>query len=304
MRPIKFDLPLNGTRIATLEQLEDNLTPEIFEPFRSGKLAKWLRARSLDEQAGAVDVLLAADVQDEAQLFKKLCEIFEREVDEDDAREMIEDYKISLASLNNTAAEKADEAQQAKLSEEDDEEQNIVDNGVIDADFSEVFSSVFSVFASEKPKEKDKKEKYVINEKLLKVVERDKSFGYRFHVMNDISSKKLKNAINSYGRVGTEFETPLVLFDDTIFGSAEIGFLLTDESISIKNNGTYTNSYANKDKKLAISLRDIYKIDVEFRKYGGGRHELTINDESFTFSSGYESSWKAFHDFLTDYLFY
>jgi hypothetical protein len=35
MKPIKFDLPLNGTRIATLEQLEENLTPEILEPFRS-----------------------------------------------------------------------------------------------------------------------------------------------------------------------------------------------------------------------------------------------------------------------------
>lgn len=98
MRPVKFDLPLNDTRIATLEQLEDNLTPEIFEPFRSGRLAKWLRARSLDEKAGAVEGLLAEDVQDEVQLFIKLCEVFEREVDEDDAREMIEEYAKDKAA--------------------------------------------------------------------------------------------------------------------------------------------------------------------------------------------------------------
>jgi Mg/Co/Ni transporter MgtE len=95
MRPIKFDLPLNGTRIATLEQLEENLTPEILEPFRSGKLAKWLRSRSLDEQAEVVEALLAANVQDEVQLFIKLCEVFEREVDEEIASEMIEDYKMA-----------------------------------------------------------------------------------------------------------------------------------------------------------------------------------------------------------------
>jgi|GEM_PF-1363902 len=300
MRPIKFDLPLNGIRIATLEQLEDNLTPEILEPFRSGKLAKWLRARSLDEQAGAVDALLATDVQDEMQLFIKLCEVFEREVDEDDAREMIEDYKISLTSLNITAAEKADEAQQAKSSEEDnEEEQSIVDEEVIDTNF---FSVISSVFASEKPKEKDKKEKYVINEKLLKVVARDQSSGHPFYVMNDIPSKKLKNAINSYGGVGVEFETPLVLFDDTVFGSAKVGFLLTDKSISIKSDH-YESIRVEQVKKLAIPLQDISKIDVEFRKYSS-YHRLTINDEYFLFHGTYESSWQAFHDFLTDYLFY
>lgn len=101
MKPIKFDLPLNGTRIATLEQLEENLTPEILEPFRSGKLVKWLRVRKLDEQSGAIEALLAADIQDEVQLFIKLCEVFEREVDEDDAREMIETYKDSLTSSND-----------------------------------------------------------------------------------------------------------------------------------------------------------------------------------------------------------
>jgi hypothetical protein len=120
MRPIKFDLPLNGTRIATLEQLEDNLTPEILEPFRSGKLAKWLRARSLDEQAGAVEALLATNVQDEVQLFIKLCEVFEREVDEDIAVEMIEEYR---ALSSNTTSQNISDAQQVELPKEDKTQQ-------------------------------------------------------------------------------------------------------------------------------------------------------------------------------------
>ena len=111
MKPIKFDLPLNGTKIATLEQLEENLTPEIIGHFHSGKLAKWLRARSLTEQAEVVDALLAANNEREVQLFKSLCEVFVSEVDENDAREAINDYKTSLPSLQNTVDEDAIKAE-------------------------------------------------------------------------------------------------------------------------------------------------------------------------------------------------
>jgi hypothetical protein len=96
MRPIKFDLPLNGTRIATLEQLEKNLTAEILEPFRSGKLVKWLRVRSLDEQAEAVDALLAGDNEREVQLLKGLYGVFGGETDHDLLQVAITERKRSL----------------------------------------------------------------------------------------------------------------------------------------------------------------------------------------------------------------
>jgi hypothetical protein len=96
MRPIKFDLPLNGTRIATLGQLEENLTPEILEPFRSGKLAKWLRARSLDEQAEAVEALLTGDNEHEVQLLKGLYGVFGGETDSDLLQVAIAERKRSL----------------------------------------------------------------------------------------------------------------------------------------------------------------------------------------------------------------
>jgi hypothetical protein len=96
MRPIKFDLPLNGTRIATLGQLEENLTPEILEPFRSGKLVKWLRVRSLDEQAEAVDALLAGDNEREVQLLKGLYGVFGGETNHDLLQVAITERKRSL----------------------------------------------------------------------------------------------------------------------------------------------------------------------------------------------------------------
>ena len=285
MRPIKFDLPLNGKKIATLDQLEENLTPEILDSFRSGKLAKWLRARKLDEQAEAVEALLAADIKDEVQLFIKLCEVFDIEVDEEIARDMIEDYeKASLASKK--VAEEAEKNQQTKSPEEyDDEEQNVVDEKVTEAK-----AKAEIVPAKAKAEEK----KYVINQKLLAVLARDKSsFSPSFYVNNDIPSKKLKNAINAYGGVGVEYETSLVLFDGTVFfRSAEKGFLLTDESISIRDEN---------DRKLAIPLRDISSISVSFSK-SDGTHSLGINGKYFKFISSDEDNWKVFKAFFKDYL--
>ena len=121
MKPIKFDLPLNSIRVATLDQLEENLTPEILQHFRSGKLAKWLRVRHLNEQADKVEALLAADIEDEVQLFKSVCEVFVGEVDVNDAREAICEYNVSI-ELKNTL--------QSKLSEESSEKFKFYDENM------------------------------------------------------------------------------------------------------------------------------------------------------------------------------
>ena len=93
MKPINFDLLLNSTRIATLAQLEENLTPEILEPFRSGNLAKWLRGHKLNEQAEAVERLFVEDNADELQLLKSLYALFGGESDEDLLQAAIMKYK-------------------------------------------------------------------------------------------------------------------------------------------------------------------------------------------------------------------
>jgi hypothetical protein len=42
MKLIKFDLPIDGVKVKTVEELREHFTPEILDHFRSGLLAKWL----------------------------------------------------------------------------------------------------------------------------------------------------------------------------------------------------------------------------------------------------------------------
>lgn len=81
MKLIKFNLPLNGTSISTLEQLQNNLTAEIIDPFRSGKLCKWIQTRSLTEQTNKLEKLFNEDVEREIILLKNLYEVFGSKVD-------------------------------------------------------------------------------------------------------------------------------------------------------------------------------------------------------------------------------
>lgn len=82
---IKFDLPINGSKVTTLEALRDNLTDEIVLLARSGQLERWLQSRQMHEQAQAVAVVVSQHTEDKA-LFLALCALLEVEVHPDDAR--------------------------------------------------------------------------------------------------------------------------------------------------------------------------------------------------------------------------
>ena len=80
---IKFDLPINGTKVTTLEALRDNLTDEIVPLARSGQLERWFKSRQLQEQAQAVANTVFQHTEDKA-LFLALCAVLEVEVHPDD----------------------------------------------------------------------------------------------------------------------------------------------------------------------------------------------------------------------------
>ena len=81
---IKFDLPINGTKVTTLEALRDNLTDEIVPLASSVQLERWFKSRQLHELAQAVADALAYHAEDKA-LFMALCAVLEVEVHPDDA---------------------------------------------------------------------------------------------------------------------------------------------------------------------------------------------------------------------------
>ena len=81
---IKFDLPINGIKVTTLETLRDNLTDEIVQLARSGQLERWFKSRQLQEQAKGVADAVARHTKDKA-LFMALCAVLAVEVHPDDA---------------------------------------------------------------------------------------------------------------------------------------------------------------------------------------------------------------------------
>lgn len=81
MKLIKFDLPLDGTKVKNLDELRDHFSVEVLEHCRSGLLMRWLRSRSLADEVAALDKLDVAGMADEA-LFRALCGVFGVEVDE------------------------------------------------------------------------------------------------------------------------------------------------------------------------------------------------------------------------------
>lgn len=81
---IKFDLPINGIKVTTLETLRDNLTDEIVSLARSGQLERWFQSRQLQEQAQDVAAAVSQHAKDKA-LFLALCTVLEVEVHPDDA---------------------------------------------------------------------------------------------------------------------------------------------------------------------------------------------------------------------------
>lgn len=73
MKLIKFDLPINGTKVKTLDELRDNLTDEIVPLARSGQLIRFLKSRKEDEVVHGLERALSSLGSDK-DLFAAICE--------------------------------------------------------------------------------------------------------------------------------------------------------------------------------------------------------------------------------------
>jgi len=75
----------------------------------------------------------------------------------------------------------------------------------------------------------------------LFIKENIKDVGKDIYVVSDIPEKKLNNALKSYGK-DVSYESILTLYDDTLFGSASDGFLLTGEKVLHSKYGIFLYS--------------------------------------------------------------
>ncbi|AFL72640.1 hypothetical protein [Thiocystis violascens] len=86
MKIIKFDLPIDGVKVKTVDELRDHFTLEILAHAHSGLLAKWLSSRKLQDELAAVKTL---DGAEDHTLLKGLCEIFGVDIDDEIASAML-----------------------------------------------------------------------------------------------------------------------------------------------------------------------------------------------------------------------
>ena len=84
MKTIKFDLPIDGRKISSIEELQEHFTTEIIGHFRSGVLERWLDSRRDSTFLPEVRKLAGNDEaqSDDALALRELCRIFEVDADE------------------------------------------------------------------------------------------------------------------------------------------------------------------------------------------------------------------------------
>ncbi len=84
---IKFNLIIDGNRVSTFEEMQDNLSAELLQHLSTGKLAKWFVSREMVDKAAAVQAIDSTQ-SDFAQLVA-LCEVLDLEADEDILAEIL-----------------------------------------------------------------------------------------------------------------------------------------------------------------------------------------------------------------------
>ena len=114
-KTIKFDLQINGKRISTFEELQDNFSAHVLPIFQSGRLYKWLLSREMLAQADAVK---AIDTNgSELEQLTAICQILQLDSDAEVLGFMLEDWKAERmvaekAATNSGATEAAGVAEE------------------------------------------------------------------------------------------------------------------------------------------------------------------------------------------------
>lgn len=98
MKLIKFDLPINGTKVKNLDELRDNLTDELVPLARSGQLIRFFKSRREDEIVRGIENAESSQGSDK-NLFAAICEALSVPVCPEDIDALFEPPKPGGCSL-------------------------------------------------------------------------------------------------------------------------------------------------------------------------------------------------------------
>ncbi len=112
---IKFDLIIDGNKVKTFEELQDNLHADLLPYLKSGKLAKWFASRELADKAA---LIAAIDLnQSDLALLSAVCEVLELEADDDILQEILDTADKLAAAIPAVSTNDTDSNIEAETSE-------------------------------------------------------------------------------------------------------------------------------------------------------------------------------------------
>lgn len=80
VKNIKFDLPIDGVKVRTIEEMREHFTSEIMTLYDNGLLLKWLKSRNYHEEIEQLE-LISKELPP-SLLLKELCDIFKIDADD------------------------------------------------------------------------------------------------------------------------------------------------------------------------------------------------------------------------------
>ena len=99
LKKIKFNLIVDGERCRKIEDIQNNFNIlDLLDYYKNKKLHKWLKVRKFDDYFYKIDGI---KVDDDFEIAKKLCEIFEIECEDEDIKsELLSGVKEEIIKKN------------------------------------------------------------------------------------------------------------------------------------------------------------------------------------------------------------
>jgi len=89
---LKLNLIVDGVRCKNIEDIQDNFNLlDLIAYLKSGKFLEWAKIRNLDELGMQIENI---NIEDDLEIAKQLCKIFEIDCDESDLKDELDIYII------------------------------------------------------------------------------------------------------------------------------------------------------------------------------------------------------------------